>query len=169
MEPATWGFIGTILGTIVGASASIFATYLNGKTSLNIQKSTEKFQRDEIFREFQRDNLLVLQEKLSQAMRLVTKAHLEDLENYTKTGEWNIPLLSTELDNQIGDTFRQVSIKIERIDDNVLRDEIKQLRIKMTDCLIAKSYEARQGNLLSLTKRFNNVMPKLGEVLRKNY
>ncbi len=169
MEPATWGFIGTILGTIVGASASIFATYLNGKNSINIQKSTEKFKREELFREFQRDNLLDLQGKLSHSMRLVTKAHLEDLEDYENTREWNLSSLSADLDKEIGDSFRQISIKAERIDNNELRNEIKQLRKKMTECLTANSFGARQGKLLSLMKGFDLLMPKLGEILRENY
>ena len=169
MEPATWGFVGTLLGTIVGASASIFATYLNGKNSINIQKSTEKFKREEIFREFQRDNLLDLQEKLTHSMRLVSKAHLEDLKDYNNTREWNLSSLSTDLDKEMGNSFRQISIKTERIDNNELRNEIKQLRKKMTECLIANTYESRQGKLLSLMNAFDLLMPKLGEILREYY
>ena len=57
--------------TLIGASVSIFTTYLNNRNSVNIQMGNESFKRAELFREFQRDNLLKLQEKMSASMRLV--------------------------------------------------------------------------------------------------
>lgn len=169
MNPESWGFIGTLVGAIVGASASIFTTKINSKNAIRIQEDIEKNARKERFRNFQRDNLLELQEKLTQAMRLVTKVYLGDLKHFKETMDWESSRLNPELDNEIADSFRELAIKSERIDDNGLRDEIAQLRTKMTECVMAKSYESGQGKLISLIKRFDKLMPKLGEVLRQNY
>ena len=79
MEPVTWGFLGTIVGTIVGASASIITTLITGRYSIKLQKDAISHERNERAREFQRNNLLELQNVLSSHMRLVTRAHLEDI------------------------------------------------------------------------------------------
>jgi hypothetical protein len=169
MNPESWGFIGTLIGAIVGASASILTTKINSKNAIRIQEETEKNARKERFRNFQRDNLLELQEILSLTFRLIAKAHLQDLENYKKGTNWTESKLNTELDNEIADSFRELSIKTERIDNDELRNEISKLRRKMTECLTADSYEAGQGKLISLIKKFDTEMPKLGKELRSNY
>ncbi|TAI48885.1 hypothetical protein [Flagellimonas allohymeniacidonis] len=169
MDPITWGFIGTLIGTIVGASASIVTTRINSKNAIRIQEGIERNAREERFRKFQRDNFLELQEKLSDGMRLIAKAFVVDLEHYKNTNDWASSTLSSELNNEISDCFREVSIRTERIDDDKLREEVRQFRIKMTQCLIAKSYESGKERMADLTKRFDEKMPKLGAALRKNY
>ena len=169
MDPVTWGFIGTLIGTIVGASASIITTKINNKNAVRIQEGIERNTREERFRKFQRDNFLELQEKLSDGMRLITKAFVVDLEHYKNTNDWASSALGSHLDNEIADCFREVSIRTERIDDDKLRDEVRQFRKKMTQCLIAKSYESANERMADLTKRFDEKMPKLGAALRSNY
>ena len=169
MNPESWGFIGTLIGAIVGASASILTTKINSKNAIKIQEEIEKNTRKERFRNFQRDNILELQETLSHTFRLIAKAHLQDLNNYKNGTNWNSSSLSSELDNEIANNFRELSIKTERIDDDGLRNEISNLRRKMTECLTAESYEAGQGKLISLIETFDNTMPKLGKELRSNY
>ena len=169
MNPESWGFIGTLVGAIVGASASILTTKINSKNAIRIQEQTEKNARKERFRNFQRDNLLELQEVLSSTFRLITKAHWQDLKNYKNGTNWTESKLSPELDNEIADSFRELSINTERIDKDELRNEISKLRRKMTECLTADSYESGQGKLISLIEKFDSVMPKSGKELRSNY
>ena len=64
MNPESWGFIGTLIGAIVGASASILTTKINSKNAIKIQEEIERNTRKERFRNFQRDNILELQETL---------------------------------------------------------------------------------------------------------
>ncbi|MDO7172552.1 hypothetical protein [Mariniflexile sp. AS56] len=169
MDSITWGFIGTLIGTIVGASASIFTTKINNKNAIRIQEGIERNERDERFRKFQRDNLLELQDKLSNGMRLVARAYVKDLENYKAASDWTSSNLSSELNNEIAVCFREVSIRTERVDDDKLRDEIAQFRRKMTECLIAKSFESANERMADLTLIFDQKMPKLGVALRENY
>lgn len=85
MDAAIWGFIGTVVGTVVGASASILTTFINARNSARLQENADTLQRLERAREFQRTNLLELQEALSQHMRLIGRAHLEDVESFRKS------------------------------------------------------------------------------------
>lgn len=165
MESIIWG----LFGTIVGASVSIITTYLNNRNSINIQMSNESFKRAELFREFQRDNLLKLQERLSISMRLVTRAHFEDLVSYKETNKWQSNLLSSELDKDINESFRELSINAERIDNNELRNEVKSLKAKMDECLNANDYVTRREKIINLSKHFEEVMSQLGEILRAKY
>lgn len=169
MSPESWGFIGTLVGAIVGASASILTTMINSKNAIRIQEDIERNARKERYREFQRNNLIELQEKLAYGMRLVTKAYFEDLDNYKKSNNWRSSLLSTELDEEMGNCFRELSIKTERVDENELRYEIINLRKMMTDFLMERTYEIVEKKQLILVDTFGKVMPKLGTVLRENY
>ena len=112
--------------------------------------SNESFKRAELFREFQRDNLLKLQERLSISMRLVARAHFEDLVSYKETNKWQSNLLSSELDKDINESFRELSINAERIDNNELRNEVKSLKAKMDECLNANVYATRREKIINL-------------------
>jgi gas vesicle protein len=169
MSPESWGFIGTLFGAIVGASASILTTRINSKNAIRIQENIERNARRERYREFQRNNLLELQEKLAYAMRLVTKAHLEDLDNFEKSNSWKSSRLSPALDEEIGNCFRELSIKTERVGENEIRDEIINLRKSMADLLLERTYELAEQEQITLANAFGQLMPKLGKVLRDNY
>ncbi len=169
MEPESWGFIGTIVGAVVGASASIITTKINSANAIRVQEKIEYNMRTERFREFQRNNLLELQDKLSIAVRLANKAYLEDLKKYDLTKEWRESLLSHELDEGIANSFREISIITERIDDNQLRGEIISFKDAMSIFLLEENYELTEQRQIDLNNKFQNVMPKLGKVLRENY
>lgn len=87
MDPLTWGFIGTLIGTVVGASASIFTTIINARTVSKNQNKLEIYKREEIFREFQRDNYLKIQESTYKAHRLVSLLHVQDMQNLKDSGQ----------------------------------------------------------------------------------
>ncbi len=87
MDPLTWGFIGTIIGAMVGASASIITTLINVQNSIKNQTNLEKYKRQEVFREFQRNNYLKIQEIFPSALRFAFKLHSIDVKNYYKNGE----------------------------------------------------------------------------------
>ena len=170
MDAATWGFIGTVVGAVVGASASILATLLNSRNSAQLQQNADTLERMERAREFQRNNLLELQDSLSQNMRLIARAHLEDVESYRKSstgGRSN--LLSEELNQELMLSSRKVSLLTERIADNSLRDNLKDLKQNMTDVLMAKSETESRELIRSASSGFEQFMVQLGVVLRSNY
>jgi len=169
MEPATWGFIGTILGTIVGASASIIATYLNGKNSLNIQRGTEKFKRDEVAREFQRDNLLKLQDEFVIGMRLMGRAHIEFVIYYKLHNEWKGFRISDEVSSALEKKHQSLMKLTERVSNDNLRESIIDIRKDMTSI---KAYETDIENdqyIKKLLDKYELLMTEIGTELRKNY
>jgi hypothetical protein len=170
MNPLIWGLIGTIIGSIVGASASIITTIINARNSNRNQSNIEKYKRQEIFREFQRDNYLKLQEVFNDAYRLVTLLYLEDFENYKKNGEWQKELLNPENDVNFLIVFRNISIYLERIENNELREELKNLVKKMKSTSMTSSLSESEAILLDLAKNdFDKAIASLGKELRNNY
>ena len=169
MEPATWGFIGTITGTIVGATASIYATYLNGKNTLSIQQSTENYKRKDRFREFQRNNLLKIQDEFSSCMRLIGSSYSEFNSSYKKTDKWFNTKLSEEVNFGLADSFRELLKLTERIENDDLRGNSTKLRENMSMFLIARSKNEGDKRMAELVDNFTDLMKELGIELRNNY
>jgi hypothetical protein len=169
MEPSTWGFIGTILGTIVGASASIFATYLNGKNTINIQKSTEKFKREELFREFQRDNLLKLQDEFSKGMRFIGKIHSESLNYFNKNNSGKGFKISDNVDIGITASFQNLMKLTERVNNDKLREQIIEIRKSMARFSISEIESENHMHFKNLIDKYGLLMTEIGIELRKNY
>ncbi len=168
MEPATWGFIGTLLGTIVGASASILATYLNGKNSVEIQKSTEKFKRDEFKREFQRNNLLKLQDEFTSGMRLIGRAHNESFHYYHKNKERKGFRLSEEVDVGLNNMFQTLTKLTERVNNDKLRNGIINIRKDMSAFLVSEKEIENKIWIGELATKFESLMSEMGKELRNN-
>ena len=169
MEPATWGFIGTILGTIVGASASIIATYLNGKNSLNIQKGTEKFKRDEVAREFQRDNLLKLQDEIVAGVRTVGRAHIESVNYYKKHNEWKGFRVSDEVTSALESMYQSLSKLTERVSNDKLRESIIDLKKSMGNLEAHETDAENDQYVKNLRDKYELIMTEIGTELRNNY
>ena len=170
MGAASWGFIGTVLGAVVGASASILTTLISGRNSARLQEKADTLQRLERAREFQRNNLLELQDSLFQQMRMIGRAHLEDIEYFRKSesGERS-NFLSEELNQELMLSNRKVAILTERISDDSLRNNLKELRRKMTNVLMARSENESREMLQQASDHFELFMGQLGVVLRSNY
>ncbi len=167
LEPVTWGFIGTIVGTVAGASASILTTVIAERSRRSMRSDEAAYAREEKAREFQCDNLLRIQDVLSRTMRLVARAHLQDMEHYKNRKSENEPaMLSDELNQEILISNKELSLLSERIADDGLREKIKLLRTKMTDVLIAKSPEESEDRIRTLSYSFDENMAALGSVLR---
>jgi len=169
MEPLTWGFIGTLIGTIVGASTSIITTYINNKNSLKIQKVQENFKRESSFREFQRENYLKLQETFHKTFRLVSLINLEDVKAFKKTGKWQEPGINLENDQNLTSSIRDLIFYEQRIENDQLRGELKKIRMKLSK--VNNSLDMSESNdiLLDLMLNdFDKLMTDLGTELRLN-
>ncbi|WP_321279814.1 hypothetical protein [Marinifilum fragile] len=169
MDAAIWGFIGTIVGAVVGASASILTTSINGRNASKLQFKAEKYKRDERFREFQRENLLKLQNTLSNSMRLLGRAHLEDLNNFKAANKWRSQLLSEELDEEIRVSFRDLSILTERVSNDDLRKDLNSMKELMTSYILTQTKEEAEIQIQKSADDFTITMTKLGHDLRTLY
>lgn len=72
MEPAIWGFV----GTLTGAAASIITTVIISRNQVQLQKENDSLERQERARAFQRENLLKIQDILQEALRFMFKPTL---------------------------------------------------------------------------------------------
>lgn len=169
MDAASWGFIGAIAGTVVGAAASICTTILNGRNASELQKHADALERTERARAFQRDNLLELQEAVMTSMRFMNSAHHEDMLADKKGVEWGKSMLSDEVNQGAMMANGRLVILTERVANEELRENLKKLRLAITSCMLSRSKQESLDELNRATSEFESVMEKLGIVLRTYY
>jgi len=170
MNPELWGFLGAILGTIVGAGASIVTTIISGRHSRKLQEQSDSFLRKERARTFQRENLLEIQESLACYMRLIGRAHLEDAAFFRQNpGSTSRPRLSSELNEEILVSTRRLMLLTERIENDGIRNEIKNFRSSADKVFDAKSVSEGERILFGSTHTFQTLMSDIGTVLRRLY
>lgn len=165
MEAAVWGLI----GTVVGALASIGATWLSGRHSLALQEQATSLDRIERGRAFQRQNLIELQDVLHDALRMVARAHFEDLTSFRKGGPWGRSLLSEDVNEGIRIAQRKVAILIERVADDALRSDLKTSMATASTVLLAKSERESEAALEAAGTMANQSLEHVGRVLRALY
>jgi hypothetical protein len=165
MESAVWGLI----GTIVGALASIGTTWLSGRHSLALQEQATSLDRVEQARAFQRQNLLELQDALHDALRLVGRAHFEDLASFSKGGEWGRSLLSEEVDEGFRIAQRKVLILIERVADDDLRSRLKKTMQSTGNVMFAQNQPESVAALKAVSGMTQDTLEQIGRVLRALY
>ena len=169
MDAATWGFIGTLVGTVIGATTSISTTAIYSWNASRLQRNADSLERLERARAFQRDNLLELQDALQEAMRFMGRAHCEDQVAYKKSGNWGKSMLSDEVDQNILLSNRKMSVLTERVADDKLRSELKQIHQKITNCFSANSEIEAKAIVEDTASAYNIVMEHLGKFLRSHY
>jgi hypothetical protein len=149
MDAGIWGFI----GVIIGAVSSIVTTVMVARSNRLLQKEASSFEREEIRREFQRNNLIELQDILTNTMRLV--GHIAISKKVEK-----------ESDHQLMIFNRDISIRIERITDDSLRKSIYSLHNKIANFLVAKTFKLGNKSYQELARSFKQEMENIGAALR---
>lgn len=166
MDAAIWG----LLGTIVGALASIVTTWL---TNMGLSRREQEKARDERFERasaFQLQTLLDLQESIHDALRLTGRAHLEDQHAHRLNGqEWENSMLSDEVNEGLRLAQRKVSLLVERVADDALRVRVKALMQAFTGVVMSRTEQESRRMLDNSTTEFSQVQEQLGVVLRKHY
>ena len=165
MDAALWG----LLGTIVGAVASIATTWLSGRSSHTLQQDRGREERAQQASSFQRQTLLELQEAIHDALRLVSQAHIEDREAHRATKEWGKNMLSDEVNEGIRLAQRRVAILVERVSDDDLRAKVKALMASTAPLLLARNEQESHYYLGKTTTDAETVFEGLGTVLRRHY
>jgi gas vesicle protein len=169
MEASVWGLIGTLIGAIVGAAASIITTYLASKNSADLQREADSQERMERARSFQRETLLAVQDALHDALRLMMRAHQEDLASHRAGTVWGKGMLSTDLDETSRVANRRLALLNERIAHDSLRNELKALRRNIAHLNTVSSEHKAEALVQSSVQMADVFMENLGDVLRKTY
>lgn len=166
MNSAIWGFIGTLIGAGVTIAVSFIAVWKENK----LQEKSYIFEREEKARAFQRENLLKIQDLLQKSVRLMARAHQADVSAYKETGTWRKNKLEDEINDAITENNRELVVTIERIANDDLRKDIKDLRgIISSGIVLAKSDKESESILHEATDSFLKLMENVGAELRKNY
>ena len=165
MESAAWGLI----GTAVGALASIGTTWLANRSSEPLHRQRASEDRIERASAFQRQTLLDLQEALHDALRLVTRGHMADIMSVRTGGVWGKNLLGADLDEQIRLAQRKVAILIERIADDRLRVQVKDLTVYANQVLNSATELESTATLERTYTSAEAVLQSVGVALRSHY
>ena len=165
MDAAAWGLI----GTLVGALASIATTWIASRSAHRIQSEKQAEERAERAKEFQRETLLALQEAIHDALRLNTQAYFEDVAVFKKSGVWGRGLLSDEVRDGLRLSCRRVAILIERVADASLRTDVKSLMGVAVKCGFAQDEQEAERYQFELSERMTPLLERIGGVLRSHY
>ena len=165
MEAAAWG----LLGTLVGAFASIGTTWLSNKNAQNLLLKKDRSDRVERSRAFQRETLLVLQEAIHDELRLVVRCHMADFQMHKSGVPWGSRLLPDDLSEEHRLSSRRRSMYVERVIDDDLRNSIKAAMLLLGDALSAKSREHAEDALMRAISVVEIALEDLGKALRSNY
>lgn len=165
MEAAAWGLI----GTIVGALASTFATWLSVRSSSKLQEERVRIERQERAYSFQRDTILALQEALHDVMRLVHRAHFEDRQSLLAGIPWDQAKLTDALDEEIRQAIRKVALLVERIADGDLRGQVKNLTMAAYQSLFSPDEVEARTRVERCSSEFTKTNEALGTALRLHY
>jgi uncharacterized membrane protein YhiD involved in acid resistance len=149
MDAGIWGFI----GVIIGAFSSIVTTVMVARSNRLLQKEASSFEREEMRREFQRNNLIELQDILTNIMRLV--AHIASSNKLAEDSNHKIM------------TFNQdINVRIERITDDSLRESLRSLQYGMTAFLLSEELTLTNELPQELVTSFKQEMENIGVALR---
>ena len=165
MESAIWGLV----GTIVGALASIGTSWISNRTASSLQAARVHHERLEVASAFQRQTLIDVQEAIHDALRLVHRVYFEDYEAYRTTQQWESSLLPAALSEEFRLAMRKVSILVERVADDPLRSQIKTLMCRTTQAQLASSEADARLRLEKTGADAQQTLEQIGTVLRSHY
>lgn len=121
-------------------------------------------------RDFQRETLLELQEVLHELGRAYAALHYADVSHFRKAGSWTPrPMLGEELNERSMEAHRRSSTLVARIDDDLLRGFVRELKDRGFDLLSAKSEEQSGEALDKSWDAFAEANERIGDLLRLVY
>lgn len=166
MDLSLLGLLSALLGAAVGAAASIATTVIAARNSARLHQEADKLERLERARGFQRSTLIELQEALVAHMRLVGRAHMQDVKSFDQSKP---AFLSEDLDQELLGSNHRLVILSERVADDELRQRLKGIRQDMFNVLMSPSAEESRRTLALASRNFDEFMSLLGDALRSNY
>ncbi len=165
MDAAGWGLI----GTLVGAGASIATTFLSNRHSAALHASSSREERLERGRAFQRQTLLELQDAFHDAIRLIALTQLEDIRAFHSSGSWARQRLPDDLAENLRTANRRVMLLVERVADDSVRTSVKGVMNRANSVAYAASKEESIAVFDTATFESVTAIELIGEKLRGLY
>jgi gas vesicle protein len=169
LDAASWGFIGTLIGAIVGASASVLTTTINSRNGLRLQKVSNDLDRAERSRAFQRETLLNTQDIVQDLMRLMARAYIADMSAHRQSGQWGRNMLPDELNESMLIANRKMIAYVERVADDSLRSTLKNLHGQISRVGQSESSALAEAAFQTVGPSFEAAMTQFGSALRGYY
>lgn len=165
VNSAVWG----LLGTAVGAAASIGTTWLTNAHAAKLESQKAREIRAETARAFQRQTLLELQEAVHILARKATESFLYDRVRHSEGNEWGSVPIPDELDASLMESFRTVGILNQRVSNEVLRNKVVAFTETLADSVNAWSFDRATAARAVVIDDFGALSASIGECLRSNY
>lgn len=169
MDSTVLGFVGGLLGTIVGGFVSIKTSNNNSRTTAKLQNERNLEDRTERKRAVQRDVLHNIQDLVGEIVRDCARIYRFDLAAYNSGKPWGENRLDDEFDEACRLRNRQLSTLTERVLDDELRSAIRAYHKAILTIYYCKSSEQACESHLLAVLGFDDFMIKVGTVLRQNY
>jgi len=131
LDSAAWGFIGSILGAVVGASTSIATSAISARHSLNLSIANKNFDCMERFNAFQRENLLAVQDLIQEIMRYMARIHMASRDAHRNGRTWGRGLPNPEVEQSLRLSNQKFSALVERISNDALRAGLEESTVKL--------------------------------------
>ena len=145
MDAGIWGFI----GVVIGSGVSIV-------TAVMVARNTSS----ERLKEFQRDNLIQLQDRVSKYTVLAIKYRTESRREKPFTEAYFEEFM---LSNQ------NLNILVQRIADESLRKTVEGVIYAVTQALDSTATDSEEDVMKLIVKESNKAWEEIGIVLRSNY
>lgn len=165
VSAAAWG----LLGTVVGALASVGTTWITNAHASKLESQKTKDARAEVFRVFQRQTLLDLQESLVALASKVTDVYRRELAlGETGVGHWEAARLIEET-AAIMAGCRQAMKYAARVADEPLRLAAITYLDALTDFMAEEDHETAAVLGDAVRTRYAYLTSDLGVCLRSHY
>ncbi len=171
MDPAIWGFLGAILGALVGGIASVGISLIATREKLKMVKMERQDRINIEVVSFQRETLLALQDELISNMRYLFKFKdflMEDFSAMLELGAMR-PLLDEELVEHLMKKNASTAVLIQRILNEELRTRLIELKDSMFYCQSATSAEECAEYWKKSEELYGECSKSIGKQLRKTY
>lgn len=155
---------------IIGLLFGMFSDYLKDKRLLEREKEIRdihfKQESKTRFNQFQRENLIALQEAISKLIRATGKGHHEDTIAYKLSGEWKKNKISEEANIGFLNSQNQISTHYVRLHNSEIRKISKTLKRQCTEVALAESEQIGSLKMMEISKTVENLEEKIGFELR---
>jgi hypothetical protein len=117
--------------------------------------------------DFQRETLLNLQEACMQLARATGAAQHQDAVAYRATRQWQIQLLSNELDESCRAAQGRTGLLAVRVRDNEVRELVASLKQCAAAITLAMSWEDSNRDMQAMVSTQERLNQRIGELLRR--
>jgi hypothetical protein len=130
MDSAVWGFVGVVIGGLITGGVTLWAQKLRGDQEAALDGAKRQDDRTIARDQFQRANLLELQERFHEWWRVVTQLDETDVRILREHGRLTqVPEGISEREFDVG---RRLIYLTERVTDDGLRGALRDVRARAT-------------------------------------